>query len=588
MTGHTGDRKVPPQSDPRATAFRKLLPMQKSKLAANLSLVAVAVVLVVALRPTWARSADAFDEIDLFVTLRHDLLREYVEEPDSNDLIEGGVKGMIEALGDPYTTYMTAEEFEDFNKHVSGSFSGIGAEVQIDATEKRLQIVSPLEDSPAWEAGVQSGDIVMTIDGEDTYEMKIIEAVKKLTGEEGTDVTITVRHEGGETQEITITRARIKVDSVKSFATDRDGLDRYWIDPEAKIAYLRLTQFNENSVQEVGDTLRELVDAGLTGLVFDMRFNPGGLLDAAEAISDMFLPAGETIVSVKGRAVRENVFTSTDNTVVPADVAVVVLANEASASAAEIVSGALSENGRSLLVGTRTFGKGSVQQLKVLDKNLGALKITNAYYYLPSGRNIHRRPILGEDEDVKKDWGVDPTEGDYVPMAREEVLAMLEARRDRDVIKLVAEAAASGIIDPAWVNENLKDPQLAAALTAIKGKLETGEFPQVGQNNAESVIAEQERANLLLAKQALTEQLAAVEEELAGLQPETLGATEQAPVETISPEAKAAMDAGSAETPSDASPESEAAEEAAEMAVPQAEESMEMRSPTEPTPAPAK
>ncbi|BAM03477.1 S41 family peptidase [Phycisphaera mikurensis] len=516
--------------------------MKRSKLATNLSLAAVALVLTVALHPTWARSADTFDEIDLFVTLRHDLLREYVEEPDSTDLIEGGVKGMIEALNDPYTAYMTAEEFEDFNKHVSGSFSGIGAEVQIDATEKRLQIVSPLEDSPAWNQGVQAGDIVMTIDGEDTFEMSIIDAVKKLTGEEGTDVTIVVRHEGGETEEITITRARIKVDSVKGFASGAEGIQRHWIDPEAKIAYLRLTQFNENSVGEVRDTLRSLVDAGMKGLVFDMRFNPGGLLDAAEAISDMFLDGGQTIVSVRGRAVRESTFTSTPETLVPEDVAVVVLANEASASAAEIVAGALSENGRSLLVGTRTFGKGSVQQLKVLDKNLGALKITNAYYYLPSGRNIHRRPILGEDEDIDKEWGVDPTDGDYVPMTRDEIVAMLEARRDRGVQETLAAAAAAGEVDPAWILENLSDPQLAAALTAIEGKLETGEFPQVGQKNADAVIAEQERANLVRAKEQLQEQLARVNEELEGLQPETIGSAGLAPVETVSPEARAALE----------------------------------------------
>ena len=237
--------------------------------------------------------------------------------------------------------------------------------------------------------------------------------------------------------------------------------------------------------------------------------------------------------------------------VVPEDVAVVVLANEASASAAEIVAGALSENGRSLLVGTRTFGKGSVQQLKVLDKDLGALKITNAYYYLPSGRNIHRRPILGEDEGVEKDWGVDPTDGDYVPMARDEVLEMLEARRDRATGERVVEAAAAGQVDPAWVTENLRDPQLAAALTAIEGKLETGEFPQVGQDNADAVIAEQERANLVRARQQLTEQLAKVEEELAGMQPETVGATGLAPVETVSPAAEAALDAAAGETPAE-------------------------------------
>lgn len=515
----------------------------RSKLATNVSLAVVAVVLTVVLRPSWARSADAFDEIDLFVTLRHDLLREYVEEPNSLDLIEGGVKGMIEALNDPYTAYMNAEEFEDFNKHVSGSFSGIGAEVQINPAEKRLQIVTPLEDSPAWEAGVQAGDIVMTIDGEDTFEMSTLDAVKRLTGEEGTDVTIEVRHEGGDTETFTITRARIKVDSVKGFAPAAEGIHRHWIVPEEKIAYLRLTQFNENSVQEVTDTLSALVDAGLRGLVFDVRFNPGGLLDAADAISDMFLPEGKTIVSVRGRAVREKVFTARPGMLVPEEVAVVVLANEASASAAEIVAGALSENGRSLLVGTRTFGKGSVQQLKALDKNLGALKITNAYYYLPSGRNIHRRPILGEDEGVQKSWGVDPTDGDYVPMNREEILAMLEARRDREVMERVAEASASGEIDPTWIRENLADAQLAAALEAIVGKFETGEYPQVGQSNAAAVIAEQERANLMRTRQLLAEQLARVEEELAGLEPGTVGAAELAPVETVAPGAAAELEA---------------------------------------------
>ncbi|MEM8495788.1 MAG: S41 family peptidase, partial [Planctomycetota bacterium] len=271
--------------------------MQKNRLAAYLAIVAAMAVLLVTLKPTWARSGDAFQQIELFVHLRYDLLRNYVETPDDQEMIEGAVRGMIETLNDPYTVYLSEEEFNDFNKHVSGSFSGIGAEVNINAEQNRLEIISPLEDSPAYNSGVMAGDIVLSIEDEDTEGMKLTEAVQKLTGPEGTEVTIRVRHLDGEERDITITRARIQVFTVRGFAREADQSYSYWIDPDRKIGYVRLTQFNQDSAHELRDVLSGLVDDGMRGLIFDLRFNPGGLLDAADEISDMFLPGGQTIVS---------------------------------------------------------------------------------------------------------------------------------------------------------------------------------------------------------------------------------------------------------------------------------------------------
>jgi carboxyl-terminal processing protease len=240
-----------------------------------------------------------------------------------------------------------------------------------------------------------------------------------------------------------------------------------------------------------------------------MRFNPGGLLEAAVQISDMFLGEGQTIVSVKGRAVPDRSFDATDNTLLP-DVPVVVLANGFSASASEIVTGALADNGRAFFVGERTFGKGSVQQVKMLDGEHGALKITNAYYYLPSGRNIHRKADA-------ETWGVDPSEGAYVRMTADERREMIQARRDRDIVdeKKIADSAA---VDAPWLRETLKDPQLAAAYKAVLGKLETGDWPTVGASNADALVLMAEQEQLQKQRELLEETLAEVNQKLSDLE----------------------------------------------------------------------
>lgn len=513
-----------------------------NRLIGNLALasaMAVLLALFVTYRGAWARTASPYDQIDLLVDLRYELATEYVDEPDQQKLIEGAINGMIESLDDPYTQYFPQEEFEAFNESVRAEFTGIGAEVTIE--NNRLHIVTPLEDSPAWKAGVMAGDTVMAIEGEDTLDMDINEAIKKLKGPAGTDVTITVRHANGDDATLTITRAKIEVQTVRGFDRNADHSYNYFLDPVNKIGYVRLTQFSERTTPEIAEALLGLKNEGARAVVLDMRYNPGGLLNAAVAISDMFLEEGKTIVSVRGRAVPEQIYKSTSKTLFP-DIPVVVLANPFSASASEIVAGALSDNDRALFVGERTFGKGSVQQVKLLQgQDAGALKITNAYYYLPSGRNIHRR--THEDK-----WGVDPSENAYVPMNPDQRRARLEARRAQDIINADNGNGVTETVTPVWINDTLKDPQLAAALTAVLGKLDTGNWPNVGGSNADELVRLAERQQLTKQRELLEETLAEVNEKItkleAGLSSEAIDAEAEAQAE-----AEAGVEAGLDTTP---------------------------------------
>ncbi len=510
-----------------------------------------------------AEGGSVFREIDLLVDIRHDLVQGYVEEPDTRKMVEHAVRGMVESLEDPYTTYLTTEELEPFERYVRASFTGIGAE--IDMEDGRPLVVTPLEDSPAWNAGLLAGDVILEIDGASTQEMPRSEVVTRLQGDPGTKVRLRVRHETGEEAEIQITRAVINIQTVRGFLRDDAGQYDYLLDDQHRIGYLRITQFSETTTAEVRRALEQIKAQGARALILDVRFNPGGLLQAAVEISDMFLPAGQTVVSVKGRKVREQVYAATDKTVLP-DIPVVVLANEASASAAEIVTGALSDSGRALFVGARTFGKGSVQQVKMLEGGGGALKMTNAYYYIPSGRLIHRRADA-------ETWGVDPTDGAYVPLSGSDVRDLVRVRRESDVLRKREAAGSAEPVTPGWVREHLKDPQLAAAVEAVLGRLETGEWPRVGESNTQALVRESERKNLEVRRDRLREQLDLVEEELrtlAGGEPtpaETNGATLNGE-ETVSPtdpaavqkkvdaaETREMLKAAPADTPGDAAPE---------------------------------
>lgn len=484
---------------------------RRSRLIATVLTLIAAVVLIGQVPQSLAKKS-VFEQLDLLVDVRHEIVSEYVEEPDQDELVHAAVRAMVESLNDPYTQFLAPEDLNEFKKHVGGSFSGIGAEV--DMHNGRLRIVSPLEDSPAWKAGILPGDIVLEIDGVSTEGMKITECINRLTGEEGTDVTIRVRHETGEEAELTITRGRIVVETVRSLRRDANLHWNFMLDQPNRIGYIRLTQFTDQTDEAIQRVLDELLEADLKGLIIDVRFNPGGLLESAVAVSDLFLTDGQQIVSIKGRSVPEKVHAATSAHDIP-DIPIVMIANEASASAAEILTGALLDNDRAQFVGARTFGKGSVQQVRMLEGGQGALKITNAYYYLPSGRNIHRK--TGADV-----WGVDPADGFYVPMDADAVREMIRTRREHPALRANAngdDTAPLDAVTPEWIETELKDPQLAAALRAVRGRIDTGDWPRVGEDGSASLALEARRDALRRQREAITKRLEEIDAELAGQAP---------------------------------------------------------------------
>lgn len=501
------------------------------RIAGRVLFLAVLLGLSFTMASSWAgRRATALEQLNILVDIRHELVSAHVEAPDEEAMIEAAVRGMIDSIDDPYTHYFDPEEADAFDDQVAGRYSGIGAEINL--RDQRLHIVTPLPDTPAWRVGVLPGDTVLEIDGHQTTDFGLAEGRRRLLGEPGTDVTILVRHESGQEQLITITRAVIEPENVRGFRRRADHHFDFMLDPT--IGYIWITLFTERTADELRVALAEVVEADARALVLDLRFNPGGLLQSAVEVADMFLPSGYTVVSVEGRSTPKQVYRSTETTVMP-EIPIVVLANEASASASEILTGALSENNRALFVGARTVGKGSVQQVKMLESSQGALKITNAYWYTPTGRIIHRRP----DAEV---WGVDPSDGSYVPMSPQQVKQMLDIRRAVDALRETDERDELAAVTPQWIEDDRKDPQLAAAVRALLGRLELGTWPQVGQSNAQELIKASRREGLVYRREGLRQVLAAVEEDLAKLDAGTvepdLPSGAEAGVEPVSAPAK--------------------------------------------------
>ncbi len=305
--------------------------------------------------------------------------KNYVEDVDSKKLLEGAINGMMKSL-DPHSTYMTAEMYKDLEMETRGSFGGIG--IEITMKKDILTVVSPIEDTPAYNAGIKAGDHIIQIDGKSTKDITIMEAVKKLRGPKDSKVTVTImREDMTKPKDFVITRSIIKIRSVKSKIYDDH------------IAYIRVSSFQERTADDLKKVLSDIKakNGVLEGIILDLRNNPGGLLNQAVAVADVFLKSG-VIVTTRGRT--RNMETKSvakddgDEPMCP----IVALVNEGTASAAEIVSGALQDNGRALILGTQTFGKGSVQTVIPLEDG-SALKLTTAKYYTPSGRSIQAEGI---------------------------------------------------------------------------------------------------------------------------------------------------------------------------------------------------
>lgn len=367
-----------------------------------------------------------FELMQTFVDTFEQVDRNYVKDVDRRKLLEAALRGMIKEL-DPYSSYIPPEELARFNQQVDQQFGGIGIQVQPDPRTRRILVISPLPDTPAYKAGVRAGDIVTEVEGYDTENMPLSRAVELMKGPPGESVSIKVRHlSATEDEVISMERAIISVKSVLGDKWGKNGSWDFLVDDEQKIGYVRLTQFGRKSAEELAAAIDTLQKQGMKGLVLDLRFNPGGLLSQAVKISDLFIESG-TIVSTEGKNTAKRTFSATKAGTLP-DFPMAVLINRFSASASEILSACLQDHKRAVVIGERSWGKGSVQNVIELESGASALKLTTAGYLRPSGKNIHRFP----DSKMTDEWGVHPD--DEIKFTRKELEDYDEYRRARDVL----------------------------------------------------------------------------------------------------------------------------------------------------------
>ncbi len=427
------------------------------RLALNITLFGTLAVAVLGSTLAIARQTDDYQFFDPLIDVKHLLTERYVRDVDEQELQTAAIRGMLEVLDDPYTVYVPPVDTEQFQKSLTGEYVGIGA--LIGLRDDWLTVITPLDGSPALRAGVRADDRIVEIQGESTEGLTTEQAVDRLTGEENTIVNVIVER-AGERLPIEITRKKIRTVPVKG--AERVGDDSHWdfmLDEQSGIGYIWVTQFTPNVDEYFTRALDELgADEGdLNGLIIDLRWNPGGVLEQAVRMADHFVDDG-TIVSIRSRDGREAVFTASAPDTL-SEFPIAVLLNEQSASASEILAGALQDLGRAIVVGARSVGKGSVQSvIQLPNGNGGQLKLTEQLYYLPSGRSLQR-------EDDSTQWGVDPTPGFYIPIDDDKASEILLARQQADVIDAEAESP-----------EAVDDPQLQVALNAIRGYIRDGEW----------------------------------------------------------------------------------------------------------------
>ncbi len=348
-------------------------------------------------------STETYELLNLFGDVFERVRAEYVEQVGDEQLIEAAINGMLSSL-DPHSGYLNAKKYDEMKVQTHGSFGGLGIEVTMESG--LVKVVSPIDDTPAQKAGIEPGDLITHLDGEQVLGLTLAQAVEKMRGEVGTKIRLTVRRDGREPFDVTLTRAVVKIRSVRSRL-------------EGKVGYVRISSFSEQTdanLKEEMDKLKKSAGDKLQGIVLDLRNNPGGLLSQAVAVSDAFLEQGE-IVSTRTRKPDDSQRFNARPGDLSGGLPMVVLINAGSASASEIVAGALQDHGRAIILGTKSFGKGSVQTIIPLASR-GAMRLTTARYYTPSGRSIQ---VVGIEPDI------------LVEQARIEPVAQSRGNREADL-----------------------------------------------------------------------------------------------------------------------------------------------------------
>ena len=352
-------------------------------------LTVVAILLVgVLIGKGWERTgyaSETYEELQVFAEVLSQVKKHYVEETKTKDLVYGAVRGMLAGL-DPHSSYMTPDMYKEMQVETKGEFGGLG--IQIGIKNNRLTVIAPIEDTPAFEAGIEAGDVITKVDDTPTKDLTLMEAVQKMRGPKGTSVALEVAREGNDSPLLfTLTRDTIKIQSVRGKVL------------EGTTGYVRINQFQESTPEDLSRTLNDLSEKNIQGLILDLRNNPGGLLTAAVGVSEQFLESGKLVVSIKGRNGRKDEYRARSNSQ-QHQYPMIVLVNQGSASASEIVAAAMQDWGKAVIIGKTTFGKGSVQTILPLSDGSG-LRLTTAKYYTPKGESIHS---IG----VKPDIVVDP------------------------------------------------------------------------------------------------------------------------------------------------------------------------------------
>lgn len=401
--------------------------------------------------------SETYEDLKAFTQVLELVKRNYVEDPKSRELIEGAIRGMLAGL-DPHSSYMAERAYKEMSLDIKGEFQGVG--IQIGIKNNLLTIIAPIEGTPGDRAGLAAGDKIMKINDEWTKDMAIDQAVDRMRGPKGTAVRLLIHREGWDKpKEFKITRDVIKVQSVKSKMLDNE------------IGYIKITQFQGQTADELEKALKGLDSKGIKKLILDMRNNPGGILDASVDVSGKFLPKDSLVVYLQGRQKTDRKDYLTTSSDLPRAYPIVVLVNAGSASASEIVAGALQDSKRALVLGTQTFGKGSVQTVFPVE-NGGGIRLTTAKYYTPSGRSIQNVGIT-PDIEIKLPTVKEVKDGDPVHLVVRE--RDLDRHLKNDTIKeekKKAEHGDEGEFAMEIVPKDEKDDiQIQKAIEILKGSM---------------------------------------------------------------------------------------------------------------------